>query len=1191
MDGFGSYNWASLRKTYKKSQALNDTDNTMNFTEQNESEISDSLSSFCSSPSSPRSCFNVGFTPRSKVKAMLAEFDMDKSELYDSKHDSSLSNSPKQFIDVGKYVDVSGKNHDTYLNENLSLGVVSTKDSAYERVKNMLVNKNIIKNDKNHHNINGYFCKKKKREDYCQKYLNRDASNILDIPLFLESFEKTTSDSNEYEFSNNAKSKCLELKEKMCLSQLSPEKCTRLEMQKVNLSFDDISLDHSSKSEKDYFPVKTGILKKVATKKGIEGMRKETERMNRDMALAPEIRTDKKTSILSFLRNVGYGLNVSQESLLDKRISDENSDTIYTTESNISFIDNNLYLQNNNSSDISPKDQAQLLSNFEKPDIKEKFSKTGRSCLTSKQINPVNYKNQKKIIFKTPVSENTSDSELEVECLVYDSKIHKDNPKLFSRFGNTSVSYSELARLSSPSQHNRIKNNLFDRELLMKVAEQVKSERLEHEEEYKQKGITSTFEERAKEIVQAEDLVEKARLEAEVIRKKENRIYNDDNSNCTDVWDEEISDVQSSEGSNETIDYNSENDNEDIYSNSGNGITCSDNDDKNNDLNLEDIRDVSGMYASDEVYHLDSLNTKSKGIRYIPDEMEDAIIKSRTLRNNNCRIIMEDDEYNDIDNAKCLKDCVDDTLNLSQVSSILSTKNINSDLQLKNNAVDKVENSASDVGFMSNKIPFELFQMNTNVNLKIPDDLNNANCKSSCSFDDNFEKVEKEFQNAQLSISDLPSSDIVFDNFPLSSRYPHLDDALNSGASAELSSGVLIQGDLKRKKSLVLRNSEDENYNDIASNNNNILHSDTTSKYSYEVDNKHFICKPEDFIEDQAQESDDEYAGLGGASDDDNDDLDNKEIEDIIDNTISLQDIDSTDIAAYYMKKEMDDDSKIISNLLNDITMGNLRKRRGMFFDLNDLDDEEETLKRRNKRACIIKQKLLDNQNLSFMADNPKMKAFLTTIEDNQEDTRFSIDFIDNESFKAQENINDATSLTFSNTTLNIDNNIVKNTFESETLYSSKYLEKESLSFVEDENSEIFKDELIDNDMERRFSCLTDVVDRTSSRCVLKESSSSLMFNAKGKLIKLFSNGPISQKKHSLFSDNKFQLENKENPLGEILNTNVITSKLASRAVNYNKPIAKNIKTINSKLLNKEVVNEKRKNVLLKLFQANTIAV
>lgn len=477
--------------------------------------------------------------------------------------------------------------------------------------------------------------------------------------------------------------------------------------------------------------------------------------------------------------------------------------------------------------------------------------------------------------------------------------------------------------------------------------------------------------------------------------------------------------------------------------------------------------------------------------------------------------------------------------------------------------------------------------MNTDVNLKISNDLNDFNCKSLCSFNNGSEKVQKEFQNTQMSMFEPPSSDIVPDNFPLSSRYSRSDDALHSSVSAELSSDVLIHGDLKRKKRLVLRNSDDEDYNYIENNNNNILYSNSTSKYSCEVDNKHFICKPEDFIEDQAQESDDEYAGLGGKSDDD--DLDNKEIEDIIDDTISSQDIDATDIAAYYMKKEMEDDSKIINNLLNDITRGNLRKRRGMFFGLNDLDDEEEALKARDKRAYIIKQKLLDNQNLSFMADNPKMKAFLTTIEDNYGNPSLSIDFIDNEPLKAQEKIDDATSLTFSNTALNNNNN-VKNTFKSETLYFSKNLEKEPLFSIEDESTEIFKNELVDNDMERRFDCLTNVVDRTSSKHVLKESSS-LTFNAKGKLMKLLSNGSFSQKKRNLFSDNNFQLENKENPLGKILNTDIITSKLASRAVNYNKPAAKNIKTINSKLINKKVVNEKRKNDLLKLFQANTIAV
>ncbi|KAH8147910.1 uncharacterized protein LAJ45_08011 [Morchella importuna] len=164
--------------------------------------------------------------------------------------------------------------------------------------------------------------------------------------------------------------------------------------------------------------------------------------------------------------------------------------------------------------------------------------------------------------------------------------------------------------------------------------------------------------------------------------------------------------------------------------------------------------------------------------------------------------------------------------------------------------------------------------------------------------------------------------------------------------------------------------------------------------------------KPDDFdkskseakgmVQEQAEESEDEYAGIGGASDDDADNGHDSEMEDMVDDT-NGEAVDENDMAAFYAEREKAQDAKDVTKLLKDMQSGFLRKKRGANFDLDDSEDEDDAEARRRaaKRRQIAKMRkeLLKDENIEKIAANPKRAAFLAAIEDRDRDEE--MDFLD----------------------------------------------------------------------------------------------------------------------------------------------------------------------------------------------------
>ncbi|WEW60179.1 hypothetical protein PRK78_005664 [Emydomyces testavorans] len=155
--------------------------------------------------------------------------------------------------------------------------------------------------------------------------------------------------------------------------------------------------------------------------------------------------------------------------------------------------------------------------------------------------------------------------------------------------------------------------------------------------------------------------------------------------------------------------------------------------------------------------------------------------------------------------------------------------------------------------------------------------------------------------------------------------------------------------------------------------------------------------KAKDVVDEAAEESEDEFAGLGGASDDDSGEDDELDLTMINDNSAEV--VDEQELAALNASHERQRDEGEVNKLLHDITTGALRRKRGMGdgMDLSDSDDERIAARRRAKQREFAKMRkaLLADDNVHKIADDPKKQAFFKTIEDRETGDEF--DFLRDE--------------------------------------------------------------------------------------------------------------------------------------------------------------------------------------------------
>ncbi|ORY57252.1 MRC1-like domain-containing protein [Pseudomassariella vexata] len=157
--------------------------------------------------------------------------------------------------------------------------------------------------------------------------------------------------------------------------------------------------------------------------------------------------------------------------------------------------------------------------------------------------------------------------------------------------------------------------------------------------------------------------------------------------------------------------------------------------------------------------------------------------------------------------------------------------------------------------------------------------------------------------------------------------------------------------------------------------------------------------KAKELVEGEAEESEDEYAGLGGVDGEDSSDEDEELHKQMIDDA-ARNDLNEDKLAAFFADRERAADAANVDKLFRDITTGMLRKRRrngggNNDFDLSDSDDGGEARRRMKRKQFAKMQKaLFADERIGKIAENPRNAAFLKSIEDRNSDDEW--DFADN---------------------------------------------------------------------------------------------------------------------------------------------------------------------------------------------------
>lgn len=158
-------------------------------------------------------------------------------------------------------------------------------------------------------------------------------------------------------------------------------------------------------------------------------------------------------------------------------------------------------------------------------------------------------------------------------------------------------------------------------------------------------------------------------------------------------------------------------------------------------------------------------------------------------------------------------------------------------------------------------------------------------------------------------------------------------------------------------------------------------------------------------FDEAAEESDDEYAGLGGASDEDSDDEANEQDKAMVDDDTQIDAGDESRLAQLHADRERASDEAAVSKLLKDITTGGLRRKRGAGDEFDLSDEEDDAARRREAKRrefAKMRRELLKDEAVGKIAEDEKKQAFLRSIEDREIVDDESLDFDQPETQEAE---------------------------------------------------------------------------------------------------------------------------------------------------------------------------------------------
>ncbi|KAL8934393.1 MAG: hypothetical protein Q9216_005937, partial [Gyalolechia sp. 2 TL-2023] len=835
-----------------------------------------------------------------------------------------------------------------------------------------------------------------------------------------------------------------------------------------------------------------------ASKKALEEMSRETQRMSRNMQLAHQARTKKKITKESLFAR----FNFRNRGVVQPDTSIANSSSAAASSNPASDAEARLSAESPPTSPVTPDDELPKdpqrshtpsksvdvheggkSRTFDEnlPDIQSIFTQApehrndGKTRATEGQSDqdasypqakiatekaslkkPIDFRLPKSLV--RPNTGGESDSDLEV------LPVSKPKRKLdvFDRLpaakaseGRSLQKLHALAHLTSPDkQVKNPKSNMslmeMQNSLQRRARQQAARERAEKIQDLKDRGIfIQTAEERQKDQAEVEDLLEKARREAGELQQKEKNLAKkqarengemvaDDSSELDEDYednDADESDVDLS-GSDEEV---------------GNELEVGQVESEADDVEKEDpdvgLRAQDGYLVEDEASevseedeHDDELHDEAES----SDAEEQQRTHAPSRRRERKVLDDEDDESEEIhDNASEEVASVqnngpsvpdlgfpalgDAPMGLSQAfAATMSDPQTQADTQ--QGVVDQEEDSLAFLGAPPEpEVP--LYDMNDSLEMVL--DSQDAN-HSSPTFQD---EIRLDFSQSQVretptaesiveptatQSSEIPdpTQDVGFIlTSPVAGRYAYnppstVETVILPQPDGTESPVTKKRGRLTRRSNVTIDNESDQlgdaeqahHKMTISADAFDVLKrgskksSDAVAKFDKKKSNAH------EMVEEQAQESEDEYAGLGGASDDESGGDEDEEVTKMIEQ--GEIDVDERELAAFYADKERASDEKAVEKLFKDINNGMLRRKRGAEFDLSDSDDDAEARRRRKRKEFAkMRKALLANENVGKIAEDPKKMAFLRAIEDREDDE--DLDFLEQQNEESSQPVID----------------------------------------------------------------------------------------------------------------------------------------------------------------------------------------
>lgn len=430
-----------------------------------------------------------------------------------------------------------------------------------------------------------------------------------------------------------------------------------------------------------------------ASKKALEEMQREAQRLSRNMQLAHEARTKKKITKESLFAKFNYRPSgISENSTLEsvktasssqKSRSETGSvDTPPSSPPGYEDLENTTdatskqqYKKEEKEATASINDESSQDAIIEIPGIThDEVQETEGNRLSKKSC--LEYRRVRipspKLSDKNPMIGDDSDSELEI--VSEKSRSHKGRldaifdqvPLQQAKESHSLQALRALAHLESPSRKRKGKqtNALMSATelqvlLQQRAREQATRERDERVQELKSRGIIiQTAEEREKEMAELENLIEKARREGEEIKKKEKAAANKERkADGADQTDDE--DWEENEGSEDLSGSDLEDESDD-----GEQDSVTDGDDSDgNAMSLDEPEDpvaTNPMFDEEaeesehETHTTDQADVSDNGKMEEDEEEEGSGSHPKHIRNSkrNARVIFDDEDEVDTNNQQ-----------------------------------------------------------------------------------------------------------------------------------------------------------------------------------------------------------------------------------------------------------------------------------------------------------------------------------------------------------------------------------------------------------------------------------------------------------------------------------------------------------------------------------------------------------